>query len=85
MCWYVDDRCRRHSPDHSGWPFIARRDTAAAGHSKAIHDETGTPFMPLLGTLLVAAGAYLGVGLLVWLAPDLEPDGTARPGLKRNR
>ena len=41
--------------------------------------------MPLLGTLLVAAGAYLGVGLLVWLAPDLEPDGTARPGLKRNR
>lgn len=38
--------------------------------------------MPLLGTLLVAAGAYLGVGLLVWLAPDLEPDGTSRMGLR---
>jgi hypothetical protein len=38
--------------------------------------------MPLLGTLLVAAGAYLGVGLLVWLVPDAEPDGTSRVGLK---
>ena len=35
-----------------------------------------------LGTLLVAAGAYLGIGLLVWLAPDLEPDGTSRVGLR---
>jgi len=38
--------------------------------------------MPLLGTLLIATGAYLGVGLLVWLAPDTEADGTSRVGLK---
>ena len=38
--------------------------------------------MPLLGTLLVAAGAYLGVGVLVWLAPDTEADGTTRMGLR---
>ena len=40
--------------------------------------------MSLIGTLLIAAGAYLGVGVLVWLAPDAEPDGTQASGLRRN-
>jgi hypothetical protein len=24
--WYVEDRCRRHSPGHSGWPFTGEDD-----------------------------------------------------------
>ena len=39
------------------------------------------PFMLALGTLLVLTGALGGVGLLAWLVPDVEPDGTRCDGL----
>jgi hypothetical protein len=50
----------------------------------AIQGPFKVSLMSLIGTLLIAAGAYLGVGVLVWLAPDLEPDGTQASGLRRN-
>ena len=43
------------------------------------------PFMLVLGTLLVLTGALGGVGLLAWLVPSVEPDGTRCDGLGMSR
>ena len=44
-------------------------------------DRHSWPFMLALGTLLVLTGALSGVGLLAWLVPSVEPDGTKCDGL----